>query len=73
MKYTKQETHSLLEKISLVSNNAPLWILKREEMHNVSYTSVVGSLMYAQIFTCLNLVFIVGVLGRYLRYYGMRN
>ena len=35
-------------------------------MKEVPYTSVVGSLMYAQVCTCTNIAFFVGVLGRYL-------
>ena len=35
-------------------------------MKAVSYSSVVGNLMYAQVCTRPDIVFIVGVLGRYL-------
>ena len=34
-------------------------------MKVVPYSSVVGSLMYAQVCTCPNIVFVVDVLGRY--------
>jgi hypothetical protein len=34
-------------------------------MKAVSYAYIVGSLMYAQIFTRPNLAFIIGMLGRY--------
>ncbi|RDX75507.1 hypothetical protein CR513_44602, partial [Mucuna pruriens] len=39
---------------------------KRNEMQNVPYASVVGSLMYAQAYTCLDIAFVVELLGRYL-------
>ena len=35
-------------------------------MKAIPYSSVVGSLMYAQVCTCPHIVFVVGVLGRYL-------
>lgn len=39
---------------------------EREEMSNVPYASVVGSLMYAQVCTRPDIAFVVNVLGRYL-------
>ena len=38
---------------------------EREHMKNIPYTSTVGSLMYAQVYTRLNIAFVVRVLGRY--------
>ena len=35
-------------------------------MQKIPYTSVVGSLMYAQVCTCPDIEFIVGKLGRYM-------
>ena len=35
-------------------------------MKTIPYYSVVSSLMYAQVCTCLDIVFVIGVLGRYL-------
>lgn len=35
-------------------------------MSHVSYTSVIGSFMYAQVCTRSNIAFIVNVFGRYL-------
>ena len=35
-----------------------------EEMQKIPYTSALGSLMYAQVCTCSDIVFIVGMLGR---------
>ena len=40
--------------------------IERDQMKAVSYSSVVDSLMYAQVFTRLDIAFVVGVLGRYL-------
>ena len=34
-------------------------------MKNIPYASAVGSLMYAQVCTRLNIAFVVGMLGRY--------
>jgi hypothetical protein len=36
-----------------------------DQMKSVPYTSVVGSIMYAQVCTCLELCFVTGMLGRY--------
>lgn len=47
----------------------PTTDLEKEEMHKVPYASVGGSLMYAQVCTCPDLAFIVGVkcVMRYLK------
>ncbi|RVW87197.1 Retrovirus-related Pol polyprotein from transposon TNT 1-94 [Vitis vinifera] len=39
---------------------------EREEMKTIPYSSVVGSLMYAQVCTRPDIAFVVGMLGRYL-------
>ncbi|RVW74905.1 Retrovirus-related Pol polyprotein from transposon TNT 1-94 [Vitis vinifera] len=39
---------------------------KREEMRTIPYSFVVDSLMYAQVCTCPDIAFVVGMLGRYL-------
>jgi len=39
--------------------------LKRKQMENIPYASIVGSLMYAQTCTRPNISFAVGMLGRY--------
>ncbi|RDX73353.1 hypothetical protein CR513_47052, partial [Mucuna pruriens] len=36
-----------------------------EHMENISYASIIGSLMYAQFYTRLDIAYFVGVLGRY--------
>ena len=40
--------------------------IERYQMKAVPYSSVVGSLMYAQLCTSLDIAFVVSVLGRYL-------
>jgi len=39
--------------------------LEQKQMENISYVSVVGSLMYAQTCMRLDISFVVGMLGRY--------
>ncbi|GAA0163100.1 transmembrane signal receptor [Lithospermum erythrorhizon] len=39
--------------------------IEREHMKNVPYASAVGSIMYAQVCTRLDITYVVGVLGRY--------
>jgi len=46
-------------------NQCPNKDLERERMNNISYASVVGSLMYAQVCTWLDIVFAIGMLGKY--------
>ncbi|XP_031248632.1 secreted RxLR effector protein 161-like [Pistacia vera] len=46
-------------------NQCPKNDFEREQMKNISYTSVVRSLMYAQVYTRPNIAFVVGMLGRY--------
>ena len=47
-------------------SQCPQTDVEREEMRVVPYSSVVGSLMYAQVCTRPDIAFAVGVLGRYL-------
>lgn len=46
-------------------NQCPKNNLEREQMQNIPYAPVVGSLMYAQVCTRPNIAFAVGMLGRY--------
>ncbi|XP_068639301.1 secreted RxLR effector protein 161-like [Aristolochia californica] len=39
--------------------------LEREQMKNIPYVSIVGSLMYVQVYTKLDIPYAVGMLGRY--------
>ncbi|XP_075096865.1 secreted RxLR effector protein 161-like [Nicotiana tabacum] len=51
------------EKFSL--NQCPQNVLKNEQMKDIPYTSLIGSLMYAHVCTRPNIAFVVGMLGRY--------
>ena len=42
-------------------------------MQKIPYTLTVGSLMYAQVCTCLDIAYIIGMLGRYLSNSRMDN
>ena len=46
-------------------NQCPKNDLEREQMKNIPYASAIGSLMYAQVYTRLDIAFVVGMLGRY--------
>ena len=50
------------DKFSL--NQCPKNDFEVKEMQKIPYASVVGSLMYAQVCTCLDIAYIVGMLGR---------
>ena len=47
--------------------------IERDQMKEVPYSSVVGSLMYDQVCTCLNISLVVGMLGRYLSDHGQSH
>jgi len=51
------------DKFSLMQ--CPKSKLEREQMKNIPYASIVGSLMYAQTCTRLDISFAIGMLGRY--------
>ena len=40
--------------------------IERDQMKAVSYSSIMGNLMYTQVYTRPDIAFVVGVLGRYL-------
>ena len=40
--------------------------IERDQMKAIPYSSVVGSLMYAQVCTRLDIAFVVSMLGKYL-------
>ena len=40
--------------------------LEKKDMERFPYASTIGSLMYAQVCTCPDIAYIVGMLGRYL-------
>ncbi|KAA3488216.1 Retrovirus-related Pol polyprotein from transposon TNT 1-94 [Gossypium australe] len=60
-------------KALMVELSKELLVLMILEMQKVPYASAVGSLMYAQVCTCLDISYIVGMLGKYLRSPGMDN
>jgi hypothetical protein len=47
------------------SNQPPQNNLEKEQMINIPYASAVGSIMYAQVCTRLDITFVVGMLSRY--------
>ena len=57
------------EKFSL--HQCPKIELKKKDMERFPYASAIGSLMYAQVCTRLDIAYIVGMLGKYLSNLGM--
>lgn len=57
------------DKFSL--NQCPKTDLEIKEMQKIPYSSTIGSLMYAQVCTRPDIVFVVGLLGRYLSIPGL--
>ena len=57
------------DKFSL--SQCPINDFEVKEMQKISYASTVGSLMYAQVCTCSDIAYIIGMLGRYLSNPGM--
>ena len=50
---------------SLSANQRPKTPAEKERMRGISYTSVVGSLMYAMLCTRPDICFVVGMVSRY--------
>ena len=46
-------------------NLCPKHDIKNEQMKNISYASIVGSIMYVQIYTRPDIAFSISLLGRY--------
>ena len=46
-------------------NQCPKNDLEREQMHNISYISIIISLMFAQVCTKFDIAFVVRMLGRH--------
>ena len=57
------------DKFSL--NKCPKNSLGVQEMREIIYSSVIGSLNYAQVYTRLDMEYIIGILSRYLSNFGM--
>ena len=51
--------------ISLSGNQHPKTLAEIERMREISFASVVGSLMYAMLCTRLDICFVVGMVSRY--------
>jgi hypothetical protein len=54
--------HLLLNVINSIKDQCPLNALEQEEMKSIPYASVVGSLMYAQVYTRSSIGLVVGLL-----------
>ena len=61
---TNHVTPLLLRESSSVSINALKNDFEVKEMQKIPYVSAVGSLMYAQVCMLLDIMYIVGILGR---------
>ena len=48
-------------------NQCPKNDFEMEQMKNISYTLVIGNIMYVQVCTRLSITFVVSMLGRYQR------
>ncbi|KAL4354134.1 hypothetical protein GQ457_06G003750 [Hibiscus cannabinus] len=60
-----RDRHKVLLGDKFNLNQCPKNEFEREQMKNIPYASVVGSLMYAQVCTRPDIAFAVGMLGRY--------
>ena len=54
-------------------NQCPENELEREQMRNIPYAFVVGSLMYTEVCTRPDIAFVVGMLGRYQSHPGIEH
>jgi hypothetical protein len=59
------------DKFSL--DQCPKIEFEKSEMHQISYAFLIESLMYAQVCTRPDIVYITGMLGRYLNNPGMNH
>ena len=64
---------SIVKGNKLSKGQCPHNDIERDQMKAVSYSSVVGCLMYAQVCTFLEITFFVGMLGRYLSDFGQSH
>ena len=63
MKYCSLSPTPIIKGDRFSLDQCPMNYLEREQMKNIPYASVVGSLMYAQVCTRPNIAYVVGVLG----------
>jgi hypothetical protein len=63
MKYCPPSIAPIVKGDRFNLNQCPKNDFEREQMKNIAYASVVGSLMYAQVCTRPNIAFVVGMLG----------
>jgi hypothetical protein len=54
-------------------DQCPKTELEKSEMHQILYASLIGSLIYAQVCTRLDIAYFTGMLGRYLNNSGMNH
>jgi len=55
------------------NDQCPRNALEQEQMKNIPYASAIGSLLYAQVCTILDIAMAVGMLGRYQSNPGMEH
>ncbi|RDX65318.1 hypothetical protein CR513_56033, partial [Mucuna pruriens] len=65
MKDCSSSISSIMKGDKLNLSQCPKNDFDRELMKNIPYASAIGSLMYAQVCTILDIAYVVGVLGRY--------
>jgi len=65
MHYSKLMDTSVEKGMTLSLDQCPKTDKEKESASNVSYASVVGSLMYAMLCTCPDICFEVGLVSRY--------
>jgi hypothetical protein len=57
----------------ITRQKCPKTELEKSEMHQIPYTSLIGSFMYAQVCMRSNIAYITGMLDRYLSNRGMNH
>ena len=65
MKDCSPNTASIVKGDRFSLNQCPSNDLEKKEMKNIPYAFAVGSLMYAQVCTRLDISYVIGMLGRY--------
>ena len=65
MKDCSSSVDSIMKGDKFNLNQCPKNDFEKEQMKNIPYASVVGSIMYVQIYTRPDIAFVVSMLGRY--------